>query len=61
MDICKCTGEGCPLKDKCFRFRAIASEHRQSYFTKPPVKEDGTCARFWEIDEKENRLNPIQN
>lgn len=58
VDICKCTGEGCPRKENCYRYTAQSYEYLQSYFTTPPLKEDGTCDRFWEIDEKDNRLNP---
>jgi hypothetical protein len=51
MDITKCTGEGCPVKEFCFRFTAPDSEYRQSYFVEPPmVVEDGkfiTCDMYW--------------
>jgi len=44
-DITMCTGDGCPLKEKCYRFTSIASE-RQSYFFTPPF--DGkTCEMYW--------------
>lgn len=46
-DISKCSGEGCPHKEKCYRFTAPADEYRQAYFTKPPIKDDGTCDMFW--------------
>jgi hypothetical protein len=42
-----CSGVGCELKEKCHRFISKASEYRQSYFTKPPVAEDGSCVMFW--------------
>jgi hypothetical protein len=45
-DITKCTGEGCPIKESCYRFTAQASEFRQSYFFTPPF--DGkTCEMYW--------------
>ena len=44
-DITKCSGEGCPLKDMCYRFTATGSDY-QSYFTTPPVK-DNKCEMFW--------------
>jgi hypothetical protein len=43
-DISMCTGASCAQRNECYRARAIPSEHRQSYFTTPPVKADGSCA-----------------
>ena len=40
-DITKCTGEGCPLKDKCYRF-TCRPDYLQSYFVEVPYK-DGDC------------------
>jgi hypothetical protein len=45
-DITKCKGDGCPIKEKCYRFTAIADEY-QSYFGNPPIK-DGKCDMYWE-------------
>ena len=39
MDISKCTGELCPIKDLCKRFTVKASEY-QSYI-EPPFRIDG--------------------
>jgi len=36
-DITKCSGVGCRVKDKCYRFFAPDSYH-QSYFAEPPLK-----------------------
>jgi hypothetical protein len=49
-DISKCSGEDCPVKEKCYRFTATASEYRQSYFFKPPLEvKNGvvTCEMYW--------------
>lgn len=46
-DITKCTGEGCQDKDTCRRYTDPASEHNQSYFAEPPVK-DGKCPMYWD-------------
>ena len=46
MDITKCSGENCPMKESCYRFRAEADE-MQSYFIEPPIK-DGKCEHYWE-------------
>lgn len=45
-DITMCTGDGCPLKESCYRFTSIASEYRQSYFFTPPF-ENNTCEMYW--------------
>jgi len=46
-DITMCSGKGCNLKDKCYRFTAPKSKYMQSYFTIPPIK-DGKCDMFWD-------------
>lgn len=52
-DITKCTGEGCPKKEKCYRHTAVESL-RQSYFVKAPVqlKEGGFlyCEYYWPVE-----------
>ena len=50
MDITKCTGEGCALKEICKRYTAEANPYRQSFFTDTPFKiEDNvlTCDMYW--------------
>ena len=49
-DITKCTGEGCELKETCYRFKANTNEFRQAYFTNPPNTEVDKCVYFWEIN-----------
>jgi len=49
-DITMCSGKGCRVKDKCYRFTANKNEFRQSYFTKPPINvKDNVliCDYFW--------------
>jgi hypothetical protein len=49
-DITMCPGTDCPVKEKCYRFTANASEFIQSYFFEPPFEEkDGvfTCEMYW--------------
>lgn len=45
-DITMCTGENCPVKDKCYRFTAVRSEYMQSQFVISPIK-DGKCQYYW--------------
>lgn len=46
-DITMCTGEGCPMKDDCYRFKAKPSD-LQSYFETPPFSL-GRCEYRMEI------------
>ena len=46
-DITKCKGEGCKIKESCYRFTAIAEPTYQSYFTViPPKNKSGKCSQF---------------
>lgn len=45
VDITKCFGGDCPLKDKCYRFTAPAGEYMQSYFRKP-MNSGNDCEYF---------------
>jgi hypothetical protein len=49
-DITKCSGEGCEMKERCFRYLSRPSLW-QSYFLKPPIQ-DGECVKFWEVIRK---------
>lgn len=46
MNITKCTGEGCPVKEKCFRF---TTKDEDIYFDTPPYTNDPVflCDYFW--------------
>jgi len=50
-DITKCSGNGCPIKEKCYRFTAKTFPKYQSFFTEPPLEKDEngniTCKMFW--------------
>lgn len=46
-DITMCEGEGCPMKDNCYRHKADINPYRQSYFAESPYK-DGGCEYFCE-------------
>ena len=51
-DISMCSGQNCPLKETCYRYKATPSKFRQSYFMNPPFKEDGTCEHHMKIWDK---------
>ena len=64
-DISKCTGEGCTMKDTCYRFKAESCEFAQSYFTEPPhdgVDEDGNskCEYYWETNKIKTKKLTIE-
>jgi hypothetical protein len=44
-DITKCTGEGCPLKETCYRFTATTGMY-QSFFLEVPIR-NGKCEYYW--------------
>ena len=47
--ITMCSGEGCDLKDECYRHTANPSDW-QSWFMEVPIK-DGKCDMFWDNED----------
>lgn len=48
-DMTMCCNYKCPLKAKCYRYRAVPDGCWQSFaFFKP---KDGVCEYFWRVDE----------
>lgn len=47
-DISMCEGKDCPIKEKCYRFKATPSRYGQSYFMESPYK-DGKCDELIDI------------
>lgn len=40
----------CPMKETCYRYKAVASEHWQSYFIGVPYdKEKEDCEHYWKM------------
>ena len=54
-DITMCNGQGCELKETCYRYTATPSKYMQSYFTETPIK-NGECEYYWQ-DAKERAKN----
>lgn len=50
-DITKCKGDGCPLKDKCWRYTSQPSEYRQSWFVESPYREE-KCEHYWKKEKR---------
>lgn len=48
-DIAMCTDSACPLASKCYRFRAVPSEFRQSWFA-GDIDGDGNCNHYWPVE-----------
>jgi len=46
-DISKCKGNGCELKNTCYRFTATANEFRQSFFMEEPNTTPTECEHYW--------------
>lgn len=58
-DITKCSGTGCPIKDTCYRFRALANDYYQSWFSEEPYNHKaGYCESYWKIYDQ--RKSPDQ-
>ena len=47
-DITMCEGEGCEIKDTCYRHKAKPSIFLQAYF-EPPIK-DSVCEYYWNFE-----------
>jgi hypothetical protein len=44
-DITKCTGEGCELKETCYRYTAPMGDYQSMFVTVPFA--DGECNHQW--------------
>ena len=51
-DIAMCSGEGCPLKETCYRHTATPTPLRQSWIAPPYA--DGDCEYYWPTETKPN-------
>jgi len=62
-EITKCTGINCKVKESCNRFLDKPNEFRQSYFTKPPLDENGDCDMYCGVSQESifNYLKEITN
>ncbi len=59
-DISMCQDKTCPQRNKCYRFRAIPHEYRQSWFAEKIRDEDG-CGYFMPIYSDNARLTPEES
>ena len=63
-DITMCTGGDCPLREKCYRYRATPIPQWQSYFQQPPIDAEiiagkDTCTHFWPLTDTWGPLRDI--
>ena len=55
-DITMCINKSCPLRSKCYRYRAVPSNwqsfanYQPTTVAKQPGKYETNCDYFWEID-----------
>lgn len=49
-DITMCMGDGCPLKETCYRYLAEPEPEDQTYLMAVPFK-DGTCDLYWKVED----------
>lgn len=50
-EITMCNGGDCPLKETCYRFKAMKKVYGQTYFLSQPQK-NGECGYYWKVDNK---------
>lgn len=48
-DISKCDGDGCPLKDKCYRYLVVADDFYQYYIKGCYNTVYGSCNSFIDV------------
>ena len=51
MDISKCIGKGCNIKEKCYRYTAPSSDY-QSYSEFWLTRKKGECEYFWDNSDR---------
>lgn len=68
-DITMCCNRECPLREKCYRYRARPSKYWQSYaFYKPettaklsyPAQYEKQCEYFWKLDVAKDDFLPLE-
>lgn len=52
-DISKCNGEGCELKESCYRYTVPADFLYQAYIV--PMLKGMYCNSYWEVEEKSDK------
>ena len=65
VDLTMCCNRDCPLRAKCYRYRAVPDDYQSFAFFKPDDKPFGgygdkvlECEYFWRVDEIKDRTIP---
>lgn len=60
MDITKCKGDGCPIKNRCYRYTAKSNVFYQSWFMETPlmVKKNKPYCQYF-IDNSETIIKKL--
>ena len=59
MDISKCEGGHCHLKNKCFRYTAIPDKYHQAYFAEIPIGAAKECKYFWPDNKEDHKIHKL--
>ena len=54
VDISKCEGKECPIKETCYRYISKPDKFWRSYISTPYNKETNTCDYYWKTEIKKN-------
>lgn len=49
-DITKCPGDGCAIKNSCYRYVSESDDY-QTWFDPTPAEEENNCEYFYPISE----------
>lgn len=57
-DIAMCMGVKCPIRENCYRYKAVPN-FRQTYFEKAPIK-NCDCDYYWPLKSEDEKRTNIQ-
>ena len=60
-DITMCCNRDCPIRNKCYRYRAVPDDYQSfAFFKYQPISDtnDEECEYFWRVDEIKDRTIP---
>lgn len=57
-DISMCPANNCPLKDKCYRYRATSSKYQSWFMETPYDKDKENCNSYWDIGDRTDLSPP---
>ena len=58
MDIVMCPGDGCPIKDTCFRHVGVPREDWDAWFSSAPYDGEG-CDMYWPINTNKKQQKDV--